>query len=194
MCNTVNNENWDKLYKVCAECKKCPLSETRTNCVFGVGNKNADLMFVGEAPGEQEDLSGTPFVGRAGQLLDKFLYAVDIPREDVYIANILKCRPPKNRDPLPAEEDACMDYLRQQVKLIQPKIIVCLGRIAAMRLISPDYKITKEHGTWVKKGNYLMTAVYHPALLLRDPRRKEEMLVDMKNIKAQLDLIKEADQ
>ena len=129
-------------------------------------------------------------MGRAGQLLDKYLYAVDIPRESVYIANILKCRPPKNRDPLPAEEDACIDYLRAQVKLIKPKIIVCLGRIAAMRLIDPNYKITKEHGIWVKKGNFLMTAVYHPALLLRDPRRKEEMLTDMKKIKEQLDLLK----
>ncbi len=186
-------DSWEKLYNECAECKKCPLCETRTNCVFGVGNKNADIMFVGEAPGEQEDLSGTPFVGRAGQLLDKFLYAVDIDREDVYIANILKCRPPKNRDPLPAEEDACMDYLRAQVKLIKPKMIVCLGRIAAMRLIDPNYKITKEHGTWVNRGNFLMTAVYHPALLLRDPRRKEEMLVDMKNIKAELDRIRAAE-
>ena len=189
MCSTEKNEALDILYKQCAACEKCPLSQTRTNCVFGVGNKNADIMFVGEAPGEQEDLSGTPFVGRAGQLLDKFLYAVDISRDDVYIANILKCRPPKNRDPLPAEEDACIGYLREQVRIIKPKIIVCLGRIAAMRLIDPSYKITKEHGTWVKKGNYLMTAVYHPALLLRDPRRKEEMLVDMKNIKAQLDLL-----
>ncbi len=190
MCNNVTNAEFEKLYNECASCEKCPLHETRTNCVFGVGNKNADLMFVGEAPGEQEDLSGTPFVGRAGQLLDKFLYAVDIDREDVYIANILKCRPPKNRDPLPAEEDACIDYLRAQVKLIKPKIIVCLGRIAAMRLIDPNYKITKEHGIWVKKGNFLMTAVYHPALLLRDPRRKEEMLTDMKKIKEQLDLLK----
>lgn len=193
MCNISNVENWDKLYKECAECQKCPLCQTRTNCVFGVGNKNADIMFVGEAPGEQEDLSGTPFVGRAGQLLDKFLYAVDISREDVYIANILKCRPPKNRDPLPVEEDACIGYLREQVKLIKPKIIVCLGRIAAMRLINPDYKITKEHGVWVKKGNYLMTAVYHPALLLRDPRKKEEMLVDMKSIKAMADSLKDSE-
>ena len=146
-------------------------------------------MFVGEAPGEQEDLSGTPFVGRAGQLLDKFLYAVDIDREDVYIANILKCRPPKNRDPLPAEEDACIDYLREQVRLVKPKIIVCLGRIAAMKLIKPDFKITKEHGEWFEKGNFLMTAVYHPALLLRDPRRKEEMLIDMKKIKEKADSI-----
>ena len=136
---------------------------------------------------QNEDKTGTPFVGRAGKLLDQYLFAVDIPRESVYIANILKCRPPKNRDPLPAEEDACMDFLRRQVKLIKPKIIVCLGRISAMRLIRPDYKITKEHGEWVKKGNFLITAVYHPALLLRDPRKKEEMLEDMKKIKAKLD-------
>ena len=183
-------ENLNELYEKCAGCRACPLSETRTNCVFGTGNPHADLMFVGEAPGEQEDLSGTPFVGRAGQLLDKFLYAVDIPREDVYIANILKCRPPKNRDPLPAEEDACIEYLREQVRLIHPKIIVCLGRISAMRLIKPDFKITKEHGQWFEKGQFLMTAVYHPALLLRDPRRKEDMLVDMKAIKEKLDSLK----
>ena len=183
-------ESLKELYEQCAACHKCALGDTRTNCVFGVGNPNADLMFVGEAPGEQEDLSGTPFVGRAGQLLDKFLYAVDIPREDVYIANILKCRPPKNRDPLPAEEDACIEFLREQVRLIRPKIIVCLGRISAMRLIKPDFKITKEHGQWFEKGQFLMTAVYHPALLLRDPRRKEEMLVDMKAIKQKLDSLK----
>ena len=144
-------------------------------------------MFVGEAPGEQEDLSGVPFVGRAGQLLDKFLYAVELDRNDVYIANILKCRPPKNRDPLPKEEDACIGFLREQVRLIRPRIIVCLGRIAAMRLIKPDFMITKEHGVWFEKGNFLMTAVYHPALLLRDPRRKEEMLIDMKAIKQKLE-------
>lgn len=179
-----------ELYNSCSNCTKCSLHQTRTNCVFGIGNINADLMFVGEAPGEQEDLKGVPFVGRAGQLLDKFLYAVDIDRNDVYIANILKCRPPKNRDPLPEEEEACIDYLREQVRIIQPKIIVCLGRIAAMKLIKPDYKITKEHGTWVRKGNFLMTAVYHPAALLRDPRKNEEMLIDMKNIKAELDKLK----
>ena len=177
---------WDELKKACNECENCELCKTRTKCVFGVGNENADILFVGEAPGEQEDLSGTPFVGRAGQLLDKFLYAVDIKREDVYIANILKCRPPKNRDPLPAEEDACIGYLREQVALINPKVIVCLGRISAMRLIKPDFKITKEHGTWFKKGNYLMTAVYHPAAVLRDPRKKEDMLEDMKRIKEKI--------
>lgn len=179
--------NLEELASACADCQRCALGETRTKLVFGVGNPNADLMFVGEAPGEQEDLTGTPFVGRAGQLLDKFLYAVDIERRDVYIANILKCRPPKNRDPLPAEEDACIDYLREQVRLIQPKVIVCLGRISAMRLIKPDFKISVEHGTWFEKGGYLMTAVYHPAALLRDPRRREDMLRDMQAIKAKLD-------
>ncbi len=177
----------DNLKRICESCHKCALGDTRTNLVFGTGNPNADLVFVGEAPGEQEDLSGIPFVGRAGQLLDKFLYAVDIDRADVYIANILKCRPPKNRDPLPEEEDACIGYLREQVRLIRPKVIVCLGRISAMRLIKPDFKITKEHGTWFEKGNFLMTAVYHPAALLRDPRKKEEMLEDMKRIKEKLD-------
>ena len=176
----------ETLAQTCAECQKCALGATRTKSVFGTGNPNADLMFVGEAPGEQEDLSGIPFVGRAGQLLDKFLYAVDIDRKDVYIANILKCRPPKNRDPLPEEEDACIEYLREQVRLIKPKVIVCLGRISAMRLIKPDFKITKEHGTWFEKGGYAMTAVYHPAALLRDPRKKEEMLEDMKAIRQKL--------
>ena len=180
----------ENLKKTCEACQKCALGATRTNLVFGTGNPNADLLFVGEAPGEQEDLTGVPFVGRAGQLLDKFLYAVDIERKDVYIANILKCRPPKNRDPLPEEENACIEYLREQVKLIRPKVIVCLGRISAMRLIKPDFKITKEHGTWFEKGNYLMTAVYHPAALLRDPRKKEDMLEDMKRIKAKLDELK----
>ena len=184
---TEKEKSWQELYDTCASCTACELSSLRTNCVFGVGNRNADILFVGEAPGENEDKTGVPFVGRAGQLLDKFLYAVDIDREDVYIANILKCRPPKNRDPLPAEEDACIDFLREQVKLIRPKVIVCLGRISAMRLIKPDFKITKEHGVWFEKGNFLMTAVYHPALLLRDPRKKEEMLADMKAIKAKLD-------
>lgn len=181
------SDSWEILRGECESCTACELHTTRTNCVFGTGNVNADILFVGEAPGDNEDKTGVPFVGRAGQLLDQYLYAVDIPRESVYIANILKCRPPKNRDPLPAEEDACMDFLRRQVKLIRPKIIVCLGRIAAMRLIRPDYKITKEHGEWVQKGSFLITAVYHPALLLRDPRRKEEMMVDMKKIKEKLD-------
>lgn len=175
-----------ELESKCRACTACGLAEDRTNCVFGVGNRNAALMFVGEAPGEQEDLQGIPFVGRAGQLLDRYLYAVDIKREDVYIANILKCRPPHNRDPLPAEEDACIGFLREQVRLIRPRVIVCLGRIAAMRLISPDFKITRDHGKWYERGDFLMTAVYHPAALLRDPRKKDDMLADMRSIKSRL--------
>ncbi len=175
-----------ELESKCRACTACGLAESRTNCVFGVGNRDAALMFVGEAPGEQEDLQGIPFVGRAGQLLDRYLYAVDIKREDVYIANILKCRPPHNRDPLPAEEDACIGFLREQVRLIRPRVIVCLGRIAAMRLISPDFKITRDHGKWYERGDFLMTAVYHPAALLRDPRKKDDMLADMRSIKSKL--------
>ncbi|MBQ7172988.1 MAG: uracil-DNA glycosylase [Clostridia bacterium] len=177
----------DELKAHCESCQNCPLGATRTKLVFGTGNETADLLFVGEAPGEQEDLTGIPFVGRAGQLLDKFLFAVDIPRSQVYIANILKCRPPQNRDPLPEEEDACIGYLNEQIRLIQPKIIVCLGRISAMRLIKEDFKITKEHGQWFLRDGVTITAVFHPAALLRDPRKKEDMLEDMKAIKKKLD-------
>lgn len=179
--------SWDELISTCESCCECELHKTRTNCVFGSGSREAKLMFVGEAPGEKEDLSGKPFVGAAGKLLDKYLEAVGISRDDVYITNILKCRPPKNRDPLPAEEAACIGYLREQTLLIKPKLIVCLGRISAKKLINPDFKITEEHGKWFRKGQYLMTAVYHPALLLRDPHKKEAMFTDMKEIKRILD-------
>ncbi|MBQ7933081.1 MAG: uracil-DNA glycosylase [Clostridia bacterium] len=179
--------DWTQLESACGECRGCELYKTRKNLVFGTGNRSADLMFVGEAPGEREDETGIPFVGAAGQLLDKYLIAVGLERENVYIANILKCRPPRNRDPLPEEGDACIGFLREQVKLIRPKIIVCLGRISAMRLIKPDFKITREHGIIVKKGAFAMTAVYHPAALLRDPAKKEDMFRDMKKIKAYLD-------
>lgn len=182
--------NWEELRAACEACRACELGNTRTNCVFGTGNENADVLFVGEAPGEKEDLSGIPFVGAAGKLLDKYLEAVDIPRDSIYIANILKCRPPHNRDPLPSEEDACIPFLREQTRLISPKVIVCLGRISAMRLIKPDFKITLEHGKWFERNGYLMTAVFHPAAILRDPRRREDMLTDMKNIKAKIDQLK----
>lgn len=180
----------DDLRGSCEGCHACPLWQTRTQTVFGVGNPRADLMFIGEAPGGEEDKTGIPFVGAAGKLLDRYLYAVDIPRESVYIANILKCRPPHNRDPLPTEEEACMGYLREQVKLIDPLLIVCLGRIAAMRLIRSDFRITRDHGIFVKRGKFTITAVYHPAALLRDPSKKEDMLSDMERIKQTLDELK----
>ena len=181
---------WSDLESRCRDCLNCPLGKSRTNLVFGAGNREADLMFVGEAPGQAEDEQGIPFVGAAGKLLDRYLFAVGIPRESVYIANILKCRPPHTRDPLPEEEDACIGYLREQVRLIQPKIIICLGRISAMRLIRPDLRITREHGQFVRKGGVLMTAVYHPAALLRDGTKKEDMLLDFERIKEQLDQLK----
>ncbi len=182
-----NQALWHDLEARCTACRACPLGSGKTNTVFGVGNRQATLMFVGEAPGEQEDRTGIPFVGLAGQLLDKFLFAVDIRREDVYIANILKCRPPHNRDPEQEEEEACIGYLREQFQLIRPKVLVCLGRIAAMRLIKPDFRITREHGHWFYKGGVWMTAVYHPAALLRDPAKKEDMLRDMIALRAKLD-------
>ena len=183
-------DTWEALKTECMNCRGCALADTRTNVVFGVGNESAEILLIGEGPGQSEDEQGIPFVGAAGQLLDRYLYAVDIPRESVYIANILKCRPPHNRDPLPEEQDACIGYLREQVALIEPKIIVCLGRIAAMRLIKPDFRITREHGQFFRKGNCLMTAVYHPAALLRDASKKEDMLLDMERIKQEADRIR----
>ena len=157
----------------------CPLGQTRTNLVFGVGNKNADVIFVGEGPGENEDLQGEPFVGKAGQLLDKYLYHVGLDRTDnIYIANIVKCRPPHNRDPLPEEQDCCIKWLRAQIKLMKPKIIVCLGRIAAQRIISPDFKVTAQHGQFIERKGTLLMGTYHPAALLRNPRQKPDAMLD----------------
>ena len=157
--------NWEELQESCLQCRKCGLCETRHNVVFGVGNPKAKILFVGEGPGENEDLQGEPFVGRGGQLLDKFLAAVDLDRKtNIYIANIVKCRPPKNRDPLPEEQEACIGWLRNQFALLRPKIIVCLGRVAGMKMIKPDLKITKEHGIFFEKGGVLMMPTLTPPL------------------------------
>jgi DNA polymerase len=174
---------WGELEKACRDCTKCALYETRTNVVFGVGNKDAEVLFVGEGPGAQEDLKGEPFVGRGGQLLDDMLKIINLDRcTNIYIANIVKCRPPKNRDPLNTEQDACIDYLRGQFRLIKPKIVVCLGRIAAGRLIGEDFKISQDHGKWYDKDGVKFMALYHPAALLRDPRRRPETFVDLKEL------------
>ena len=179
--------NWDQLESQCLSCRKCGLCEGRTNVVFGVGPRDAEVLFIGEGPGENEDLQGEPFVGRAGQLLDDMLEIIDLSRtKNIYIANMVKCRPPKNRDPLPAEQDACMDYLRNQVALLRPRIIVCLGRISAMRIIKEDFKITQEHGRWFEKNGVYTMALYHPAALLRDPRRKPETFEDLKVLQAKI--------
>ena len=171
--------NFETLKNACFDCQKCSLGQTRINCVFGVGNPQAKILFVGEAPGEHEDLQGEPFVGRAGKLLDLYLNGIGLDRhKNIYIANILKCRPPQNRDPQPDEQDACIDWLREQVRIMRPIIIVCLGRIAACRLISKDYKVTQEHGIFFEKNGTLMMGTFHPAALLRDPRRKADALED----------------
>ena len=171
--------DWTELEKTCYGCTKCGLCENRNNVVFGVGPRDADVMFIGEGPGEQEDLKGEPFVGAAGMLLDDMLSIIDLSRENCYIANIVKCRPPRNRDPLETEQDACIGYLRNQVALIQPKIIVCLGRISAMRIIRPDFRITREHGTWTEKNGVWMSAIYHPSALLRDLTKRPETFDDL---------------
>lgn len=179
--------NWAALEQACMSCQKCALADTRTHVVFGVGPRNAEVMMIGEGPGENEDLQGEPFVGRGGKLLDDMLELIDLDRKkNVYIANIVKCRPPQNRDPLNTEQDACIDYLRNQVALIRPKIIVCLGRIAAMRLIKEDFKISREHGQWFEKAGVHMTALFHPAAILRDPRRRPETFEDLKKVQAKI--------
>jgi DNA polymerase len=168
----------DELREKVRTCINCPLSETRINAVFGSGNPNADIMFVGEAPGKNEDETGEPFVGAAGRMLNDFLTASGIRREDVFIGNIVKCRPPMNRDPLPAEEERCIGYLMEQIRIIDPKIIVCLGRIAAKQLISPDFQVTKQHGEVFMKNNRLIMATFHPAALLRNPSYKPATMDD----------------
>jgi len=178
---------WEALYNTCMSCKRCALSETRTNVVFGTGNRDAEVLLIGEGPGEQEDLSGEPFVGRAGKLLDDMLRLIDLSRkENVYIANMVKCRPPGNRDPLNVEQDACIEYLRGQVALIRPKIIICLGRVAANKIISPDLKITRDHGQWTQRAGTHLTAIYHPAALLRDPGKRPETFADLKRIQEKI--------
>ena len=178
--------DWNALEKTCASCTRCGLCETRHNVVFGVGERTADVMFIGEGPGEQEDLQGEPFVGPAGKLLDDMMAIIDLDRTNTYIANIVKCRPPRNRDPLETEQDACIDYLRNQVALIQPKIIVCLGRIAAKRLIDSEYRITRQHGEWIQKGGTWMTAIYHPSALLRDVGKRPETFEDLLAIREKI--------
>ena len=179
-------DSWERLKQECGVCRGCALADTRTHVVFGDGCETAEIMLIGEGPGQHEDEQGIPFVGRAGQLLDDMLEIIHLDRTKVYIANVVKCRPPQNRDPLNVEQDACIGYLRRQVALLRPKIIVCLGRIAAMRIIKPDFKITREHGQWFEKNGFQMMAVYHPAALLRDPRRRPESFEDFKGLQQKI--------
>lgn len=178
--------NWETLKQSCMSCDQCELAKTRQNVVFGVGPTNAEVLFVGEGPGGQEDLLGEPFVGPAGHLLDDMLSIIGLSRQNCYIANIVKCRPPQNRDPLPTEQDACIGWLRMQTKLLQPKIIVCLGRIAAQKLIKEDFRITKEHGVWFDRGGVRFMAMYHPSALLRDISKRPETFRDLKALRKML--------
>ena len=179
-------DNWESLTMECMDCRECALSQTRRHVVFGVGNPQAEILLVGEGPGANEDQQGIPFVGKAGMLLDDMLAIIGLDRTKVYIANIVKCRPPNNRDPMNVEQDACIGYLRRQMALIRPKILVCLGRIAAMRLIDPKFRITKDHGVWFDVDGMRMTALYHPSALLRDPGKRPETFDDLKSLQREI--------
>jgi len=184
------NSDWEALRAACEACEACPLGATRGKLVFGVGSHDAKVLFVGEGPGAREDELGEPFVGRSGQLLDQYLAAIGLDRKtNIYIANMVKCRPPGNRDPLPAEQDACLPWLRAQVKLLNPKIIVCVGRIAAQRLIHKNFAVTREHGQFTKRGEFLMMGTFHPAALLRNPKQKPAALEDFLALRDKLETI-----
>ena len=179
-------DTWESLKRDCAGCRCCSLGETRHNLVFGVGNAQAEVMLIGEGPGEQEDLQGVPFVGPAGKLLDDMLEMIDLDRQKVYIANIVKCRPPRNRDPLNVEQEACRPWLDRQIALVNPKIIVCLGRIAAMALIREDFRITREHGQWLDRDGRRLMATYHPSALLRDVDKRPEAFMDLRALRKEI--------
>ncbi len=180
---------WEEIEQHVNKCTACQLCRTRRRPVMGRGDHTGKLMLVAEAPGGQEDLEGMPFVGAAGRMLDELLTSVSIRREEIYITNILKCHPPGNRDPFEEEKEACMPYLKYETYLLKPKIIVCLGRVAAQRLIAPDYRITRRHGTWVERKGCFLTATYHPSALLRDPARVQEGKRDFQIIKEKLDCV-----
>lgn len=183
--------DWEKLQSECLSCRKCALAETRTNVVFGSGNRCSPVLFIGEAPGATEDATGLPFTGRAGRLLDSMLASVGMDRTQVYIANTIKCRPPKNRDPFPEEQTACLPWLEAQIGLINPKMIVCLGRISAMRFIKPDFRITQEHGQWFERDGKKLMAIYHPAALLRDPAKRGDTFEDLRKIEIEVERLRE---
>lgn len=179
-------ETWEELEASIKNCNKCKLCTGRKNIVFGCGNKNANIMFIGEGPGADEDIQGEPFVGKAGQLMNKAFEALDIKREEVYIANIVKCRPPKNRNPEKDEAMACMDYLRNQVMLIKPKIIVLLGSVALKNILGEEYGITSARGKWIEKKGIWYMPTFHPAALLRDESKKIDFWRDLKLVKEKM--------
>ena len=180
------NDSWEMLKSDCAGCRLCPLCQTRHNLVFGVGNERAEVMLIGEGPGAQEAAPGRPFVGAAGQLLDKMLAAIGLAREQVYIANIVKCRPPQNRVPAPDEAQACLGHLRAQVALIRPQVIVCLGATSARYVIGEDCRITRDRGQWIERKGVWIMPTFHPAALLRDESKKRPAWEDFKAVRDKL--------
>ena len=179
--------NWKELEAECNNCKKCKLCQGRNNVVIGTGNKTADLMFIGEGPGADEDAQGIPFVGKAGKLMNTAFQGMGIKREEVYIANIVKCRPPNNRNPEDDEARACLDYLRNQVILVKPKIIVLLGNVALKNILGKEYGITSARGKWVEKNGIMYMPTFHPAALLRDETKKIMFWKDLKEVKKAMD-------
>ena len=175
-------KTWEELEKSIENCSRCKLCTTRQNIVFGVGNKNADIMLIGEGPGADEDRLGEPFVGRAGKLMNMAFEMLGIEREEFYIANIVKCRPPENRNPEEDEALACLDYLRNQVILVKPKIIVLLGSIALKNILGKEYGITASRGKWVEKKGILYMPTWHPAALLRDDSKKIDFIRDFQKV------------
>ena len=174
--------NLEQLEEDASKCQKCKLCTTRKNVVFGTGNKNADLMFIGEGPGADEDTQGIPFVGKAGKLMNMAFEAIGLKREDVYIANVVKCRPPANRNPQEDEANACLDYLRNQVILVKPKIIVLLGSVALKNILGKEYGITASRGKWIQKRGILYMPTWHPAALLRDETKKIDFIKDLQEV------------
>ena len=178
-------DNWEELEHSIIDCKKCKLCKNRTNIVFGTGNKNADIMFIGEGPGADEDKQGEPFVGKAGKLMNEAFKGIGINREDVYIANIVKCRPPSNRVPEEDEATACLNYLRNQV-LVKPKIIVLLGSTALKNILGKEYGITNTRGRWIERKGIMYMPTWHPAALLRDENKKIEFWKDLKQVELKI--------
>lgn len=178
--------SWPSLTEEITNCQKCRLCAARTHAVPGEGNPHARLMFIGEGPGRDEDLTGRPFVGRAGQLLDKMIAAIGLSREEVYIANVVKCRPPQNRAPEMDEVAACMPYLRAQVGLIRPWVIVLLGASALGAILGPEHRITRERGAWIERKGVFFMPTFHPAALLRDESKKRPVWEDLKKVRDKL--------
>lgn len=180
-------ESLEEIEEVVKKCTKCNLCRNRTNIVFGTGNKRADVMFIGEGPGADEDREGIPFVGKAGKLMNQAFLGIGISREDVYIGNIVKCRPPNNRTPLKEEAVACLDYLRNQVMIIKPKIVVLLGNTALKNILGEEYGITASRGKWIEKKEIKYLPTFHPAALLRDDSKKIDFWNDLKMLKQEME-------